>query len=129
MIEAEGDPFPDDWRVLRFAAASQGVCVRSTAGDSGTWLERTFEVPAAATYRLFAALWKAQSDLVNVRVDGEGKYVLQAVHDMDANTFPIWSLGCSLGDAAIVRYWQGDPVRNIAPYSAQAMQQVPTPGQ
>ncbi|MCE5237845.1 hypothetical protein LLH23_05075 [bacterium] len=125
MIEAETGPLPPDFVLVKDAFASGGVCVRATKGDSGSTLERTFSVPADGTYRLFARIWKPQSDLLNVTVDGQGQYVLQGVHDMDNNTFPTWSLGCSLGDGSIARYWLGEPVRNAAPYSAAYVKPTP----
>lgn len=125
MIEAEAGEMPADWLTVKDGLASGGAGVRATKGDSGSILKRSFTVPADGTYRLFARMWKPQSDLINVTVDGEGEYVLQGVHDMDNNTFPIWSLGCSLGDESIARYWFGEPTRNIAQYSAAQIKRVP----
>lgn len=125
MIEAEAGALPADFVVVKDGLASGGACVRATKGDSGSVLEREFEVPADGVYRLFGRIWKPNSDLINVTVDGQGKYVLQGVHDMDNNTFPVWSLGCSMGEGSISRYWLGEPVRNMAPYSAAAVRMVP----
>ncbi|MGE5532035.1 MAG: hypothetical protein ACM3VW_07980, partial [Bacteroidota bacterium] len=125
MIEAEAGPLPADFVLVKDGLASGGVCVRATKGDSGSILQRDFEVPADGTYRLFARMWKPYSDLINVTVDGKGAYVLQGVHDMDNNTFPVWSLGCSLGEQSISRYWLAEPTRNIAQYSAAQIKPVP----
>lgn len=125
MIEAEAGPVPADYVVVKDSFASGGACLRATKGDGGSVLERTFEVPADGTYRLFARVWRPYSDLLNVTVDGQGAYQLQAVHDMDNNSFPVWSLGCSLGEESIVRYWRGTPRFGTDQYSAAQMSKVP----
>ena len=40
---------------------------------------------------------------------------------MDGNTYPVWAVGTTLGDDAVVRYWQDERPGRPSRYSAKRL--------
>ena len=126
-LEAESAPLASDYGVFENPAATERLYVRSRVSRNAEPMRYAFRVPpgpggaseAPRAYRFFARVWKPYADLLNVSVDDGPAVTAGQVHDMDGNTYPVWSVGTSLGDDAVVRYWQDPTPGRPAKYSAK----------
>ena len=125
-LEAEDAPLAEGYEVLPHPEASGQRYVRSTVGYNKATMNYEFNVPpvlnepnGARRYRLFARVWKPYADLLNVSMDDQPSQIVQQVHDMNANVYPVWAVGASLGDEAIVRYWGSVRPGKPSTYSAK----------
>ena len=125
LLEAENGKLAAGYEVFENPAASERLYIRSAVSRNQSTADYAFRVPpgpdaaAKRTYRLFARLWKPAADLLNISVDDQPPVEVKQIHDMDANTFPLWSVATSLGDEAVVRYWETDSPGKPSRYSAE----------
>ena len=125
LFEAENGRLADGYEGFENPAASERLYVRSAVSRNAAAISYPFSVPRGEdptgkrTYRLFARLWKPAPDLLTAAVDDQPTVELQQLHDMDANTFPLWSVATSLGDGAVGRYWETDEPGKPSRYSAK----------
>ena len=123
VLEAESAPLAKGYEILMHPDASGGRCVRRAVRHKNEAMRYDFSVPphqGARRFRLFARIWKPYADLLNVRMDDQPAMLIQQTHDMDGNVYPVWAIGTSLGEDAVVRYWErvipGKPSRYSAKY-------------
>ena len=127
-IEAESAALAEGYLAQAHAGASGGRYVCSTVSRNKATMGYAFRVPgkgsATRLYRLHARIWKASADLLNVWVDDRPVVLVQQIHDMDGNVYPIWAVGTTLGDDAVVRYWSSGRTGRPWSYTSEHLHTV-----
>jgi hypothetical protein len=115
------------FEIGRHADASGGRYARRAGTGRDTRQTFTFRLPPGPRrrYRLFARVWKPRADLLNVWMDDARLVMLKQTHDMDGNTYPIWSVATTLGEKAVVPYWRMGRPGRPGSYITDGLKPVP----
>ncbi len=127
VMEAEDYP-ATGFDVFKHPGASGGKYVRRVDPGADTRQRFTFTVPGnrPVRYRLHARTFKPRADLLNLWMDGGKARLLYQVHDMDPNTYPIWSVNCTLGPDAVLRYWETPRPGRPGVYTTEHLRPIKT---